>query len=280
LRSKTDRPVRSGGRPYNRRRDERSSRPVLEGEVLYGRNAVLETLGGRREFHRLLLGEGVREDERIKSILEACTVRGVAVEHLDRDALDFLTGTSHHQGVALVVGAYPYAELDDILEQSGTVLILDHVQDPQNFGTLLRTAEATGIVGVIMPQDRAVAVTPAVVNSSSGAVEYQRVCRVPNIVHAINLLKARGWWIAGLEGVSESQDLFSATIPTPVALVVGSEGSGLGTVVTKNCDLLLSIPMVGRIASLNASTAGSIALYELFRRSPHQEVHEFRNTVD
>jgi 23S rRNA (guanosine2251-2'-O)-methyltransferase len=248
--------------------------------VLYGRNAVLETLGGRREFHRLLLGEGVREDERIKSILEACEAKGVSVELLDRNALDFLTGTSHHQGVALVVGPYPYADLDDILEQSGTVLILDHVQDPQNFGTLIRTAEATGVVGVIMPQDRAVAVTPAVVNTSSGAVEYQRVCRVPNISHAINVLKARGWWIAGLEGASESQDLFSATIPTPVALVVGSEGSGLGTVVTKNCDLLLSIPMVGRIVSLNASTAGSIALYELFRRSPHPEVHESGNNVD
>lgn len=203
-------------------------------------------------------------------ILAESGSRNVPIEHLDREALEFVTNTSHHQGVALVVGSYPYVSIDEITEQSGTLLILDHIQDPQNFGTLLRTGEATGVIGVIMPQDRTVAVTPAVVNSSSGAVEHQKIARVPNLVHAIDLLKARGWWIAGLEGGESSQDIFTATIPSPVALVVGSEGRGLGTLMTKHCDLLLSIPMVGRISSLNAATAGSIALYEIFRRDNSQ----------
>jgi 23S rRNA (guanosine2251-2'-O)-methyltransferase len=223
----------------------------------------------------LLVAIGIREDERIKEILEECHTRRVMVERLEREALEFITGTAHHQGVALVAGPYPYASLDEIVEQTGTILILDHIQDPQNFGTLLRAAEATGVAGVIMPQDRTVAVTPAVVNTSSGAVEYQRIARVANLVHAIGVLKAKGWWIAGLAGPETGLNVFTGAIPTPIALVVGSEGGGIGSLVGKNCDLLLSIPMVGRIASLNASTAGAIALYELFRRS-----HALAQSVD
>jgi 23S rRNA (guanosine2251-2'-O)-methyltransferase len=146
-------------------------------------------------------------------------------------------------------------------------LILDHLQDPQNFGTLLRTAEATGVAGIILPHDRAVSVTPSVVNSSSGAVEHQRVCQVTNLAQSIEVLKKNGWWVAALEGSPDSADLFTATIPEPIAFIVGSEGGGISPGLKKHCDLLLSIPMVGRVASLNAATAGSIALYELFRRS-------------
>jgi len=236
--------------------------------VLYGRNAVIEALAGRRKLHRLFVAEGVREDERIRAILSAASKVGIAIERIDRDSLDFIANTTHHQGIALVVGDYPYAPLDEILEfRTGTVLVLDHLQDPQNFGTLLRTAEATGVAGILLPHDRAVAVTPSVVNSSSGAVEHQRVCRVANLARALDVLKKNGWWVAGLEGSPESDDLFTATIPEPVAIVVGSEGGGVSPGLKKHCDLLLSIPMVGRIASLNAATAGSIALYELLRRS-------------
>jgi 23S rRNA (guanosine2251-2'-O)-methyltransferase len=218
-------------------------------------------------LYRLVVAEGVKEDERIRSMLSAAANAAIAIERLDREALDFLAKTTHHQGVALVVGDYPYASLDELLGAgAGTILILDHLQDPQNFGTLLRTAEATGVAGIILPQDRAVAVTPAVVNSSSGAVELQRVCLVSNLANAIEVLKTAGWWIVGLEGTPESQDLFEATIPRPIALVVGSEGGGISPGLRKHCDLLLSIPMVGRISSLNAATAGSIALYEILRR--------------
>jgi 23S rRNA (guanosine2251-2'-O)-methyltransferase len=243
--------------------------------VIYGRNAVVETIRGKREIFRLIVATGIREDERIQEILEESRRRVIEIERVERETLDFLTNTTHHQGIALVVGPYPYADLEDIADRPGTVLILDHVQDPQNFGTLLRTAEATGVTGVIMPQDRTVAVTPAVVNTSSGAVEHQEIARVPNLVRAIEVLKSHGWWIAGLAGAETGQNIFEDTIPTPVALVVGGEGGGISPLVAKNCDILLSIPMVGRIASLNASTAGAIALYEVFRRS-----HNSPQTVD
>jgi 23S rRNA (guanosine2251-2'-O)-methyltransferase len=204
----------------------------------------------------------------MRSILSSATNAAIPIERLDRETLDFMAKTSHHQGLGLVVGDYPYASLDELLQTgSSTILILDHLQDPQNFGTLLRTAEATGVAGIILPQDRAVAVTPSVVNSSSGAVEHQRVCRVPNLANTVEVLKKAGWWVAGLEGTPESLDLFDATVPEPIALVVGSEGGGISPGLRKHCDLLLSIPMIGRIASLNAATAGSIALYEILRRN-------------
>jgi 23S rRNA (guanosine2251-2'-O)-methyltransferase len=262
------RPGQRGEKPRRRTRDDHQPRFDLEGEVLYGRNAVIEALAGRRVLHRLFAAEGIREDERVRAILSAASSAEIPIDRIDRESLDFISNTTRHQGVALVVGDYPYAPLDEILVLgTGTVLILDHLQDPQNLGTLLRTAEATGVVGILLPHDRAVAVTPSVVNSSSGAVEHQRVCRVTNLAHSLELLKRSGWWVAALEGSPESEDLFTSTIPEPIAIVVGSEGGGVSLGLKKHCDLLLSIPMVGRVASLNAATAGSIALYELLRRS-------------
>lgn len=229
---------------------------------------MIEALAGRRTLYRMFVAEGIREDERIRSILSVAASKDVPIERIDRETLDFIANTSHHQGLALVVGDYPYVDFDEIIEpRTGTILILDHLQDPQNFGTLLRTAEATGVAGIILPHDRAVAVTPSVVNSSSGAVEHQRICQVTNLSNSVEVLKKAGWWVAALEGSPKSEDLFTATIPEPVAIVVGSEGGGVSPGLKKHCDLLLSIPMVGRVASLNAATAGSIALYEVLRRA-------------
>jgi 23S rRNA (guanosine2251-2'-O)-methyltransferase len=192
--------------------------------------------------------------------------RGGEVDRVPRPLLDDATRGASHQGVALEADAYRYAAFDDLLEVPGTVLVLDHLQDPQNFGTLLRAAEAAGVAGVVIPQDRAVEVTPAVVNASAGAVEHLRVAIVPNLARALETLKWSGRWVIGLGAGDGAQDLFSAEIPTPAALVVGAEGGGIGAHLRKTCDLLLALPMRGRIASLNAATAGSIALYELLRR--------------
>jgi 23S rRNA (guanosine2251-2'-O)-methyltransferase len=183
-----------------------------------------------------------------------------------RADLDGMTGFANHQGVALEASTYPYAPFEEVLESPGTVLILDHLQDPQNFGTLLRAAEATGVAGVLIPRDRTVEVTPAVVNASSGAVEHLSVAQVPNLARAIEDLKTAGWWAAALDTGQDAVDLFRADIPTPVALVVGAEGPGVSPNVRRHCDLVLEIPMVGRVASLNAATAGSVALFELLRR--------------
>jgi 23S rRNA (guanosine2251-2'-O)-methyltransferase len=235
---------------------------------------VWEALRGRRTIRRLLLAEGVHEDTRIASMIQLANANRIPIERLPRVDFSDLLGTVNHQGVALDAGSYPYVPLDDIFATSGTILALDHIQDPQNFGTLLRAAEAAGVAGVLIPADRAVGVTPAVVNASAGAVEHLKIAQIPNLPRALDLAKQAGWWVAGLATGDDSQDLFALTdLPTPLVLVVGSEGSGITPNVRKRCDLLLTLPMAGQVSSLNAATAGAIALYDLFRRQ-RQGSHE------
>lgn len=234
-------------------------------EFIYGRNAVAEALRGKREIYGLTFAEGIRLDDRLRRIEAAATERGIAIDRAPRELLDALA-PANHQGVLLEAGAYPYAELDEILAGSGTVLILDHLQDPQNFGTLIRAAEAAGVAGVIIPENRSAEITPAVVNASAGAVELIPVAAVPNLSNAIKALQEAGWWTAALDSGEDATDIQDADLPLPVALIIGSEGDGISPLLRKNADLILSIPMVGRIESLNAATAGSIAIYEVFRR--------------
>jgi 23S rRNA (guanosine2251-2'-O)-methyltransferase len=235
-------------------------------ELLYGRNAVAEALRGRRPVDRLFLAEGAREDERMRAIVAAAEARRATIERVPRLLLDDALPGAHHQGVALEAEPFPYVDLTDLIEAPGVVLVLDHMQDPQNFGTLLRAAEAAGAAGVVIPQDRAVAVSPAVVNASAGAVEHLRIALVPNLPRAIEQLKGAGRWAIGLDAVPGAVDLLSADLPTPAVLVVGGEGSGISHAVRNACDLFAALPMRGRVASLNAATAGAIALYELLRR--------------
>ncbi|MGI8475057.1 MAG: 23S rRNA (guanosine(2251)-2'-O)-methyltransferase RlmB [Thermomicrobiales bacterium] len=261
---RTGRPAPRGGKPDQRRA---GGDPASGDSFLYGRNSAFEALAGRRRPKRLLVADGVKEDERLHQLLSLAETRSVPVERIDRRQLDDLTGFANHQGVCLVAGPYPYAPIDDLLQRQGTILVLDHLQDPQNFGTLLRAAESCGVAGVVMPADRAVDVTPAVVNASAGAVEHLLVARVANLPRALGQAKSAGWWIIGLDRDERAVDLFSAALPQPAALVVGSEGAGLGSLVRRHCDLIAEIPMTGKVASLNAATAGSVALFELFRRS-------------
>lgn len=271
-RGRPDGPARRGGRPF----DHGASRPGnrgpavdlgIRGDLLYGRNSVTEALRGRRRLHRLLLAEGIQEDDRIREIVAVAGRSGIDRINVPRSALDEATGGANHQGVGLDAGPYQYAEYEDILPEDGPILILDHLQDPQNIGTLLRAAEAAGVAGVVIPQDRSASVTPAVVNASSGAVELLRVAQVPNLVQAVDRAKKAGRWAIGLEEDERAVDLFTGDLPLPAVLIVGAEGTGIGPNLRKHCDVLAVIPMVGRIASLNASTAGSIALFELLRRS-------------
>jgi len=270
-----------GGRPGGPGRGGRGGGPERRGapapdaiglasgfELVYGRNAVAEALRGRRQARRLFLAEGVREDERVQSILARAEERGLAVERPPRALLDDLARGANHQGIGLEASGYSYAEFDEVVAAPGTVLVLDHLQDPQNFGTLLRAAEAAAVAGVVIPQDRAVAVSPAVVNASAGAVEHLRVALVPNLARALDSLKRAGRWVVGLDDAPGAANLFETEVPTPVAMVVGGEGTGIGQNVRNHCDLLVSLPMRGKVASLNAATAGAIALYELLRREP------------
>jgi len=241
-------------------------------ELLYGRNAVRECLrAGRRKVYKVLLAEGVRESGVVAEILDAARAHGVALQWVERQRLDSL-GETNHQGVVAEVEEYPYSDLEPMLKMAKDqgelplLLLLDCLQDPQNFGALLRTAEAVGVHGVIIPKRRAVAVTPAVVNASAGAVEHLLVARVANLVQVMERLKAANIWVVGLEDVPEAQLYHQVDLNMPLALVVGSEGEGMRRLVRERCDFLIRLPMRGRIGSLNASVAGSIALYEIWRQ--------------
>lgn len=242
-------------------------------ETLYGRNAVFEALrAGRRKFFRLRLADTVRAAGVINDILGLAQDLGVSVEEVPRRHLDYLGEGINHQGVTLDASEYPYASVDEILTyaqergEAPLLVLLDLLKDPQNLGSLLRTAEAVGVHGAIIQRRRAVGVTPAVVNTSAGAVEHLRVAQVTNLVYTMADLKERDVWIAGLEAVRGAERYDQADLTGGLGLVVGSEGKGLRRLVGERCDFLVELPMQGRISSLNASVAGSIVLYEAWRQ--------------
>ena len=234
-------------------------------DLLYGRNAVLESLrAGRREHQALLLSETVLPDERIDEIVGRANDLSLAVERLPRGEAE-RTLPRGNQGVGLRTSPFEYSA-DPIAPEPAAgslILALDELEDPRNVGALLRTAEAVGVEGVVLPERRAVAITPAVVNASSGAVEHLRVSRLKNLARWLALASSAGYWCVGLDGGDASENLFDADLPTPAIVVVGSEGRGLRHLTRERCDLLVRIPMYGEIESLNAAAAGSIALYHV-----------------
>ncbi len=241
-------------------------------EIIYGRNAVYEALQAkRRRFESVLVAQGLREKDTAARILAVAEERSIPVRHVLRAKLDEL-GPVNHQGIAAQVTPYPYADVEGMFalaaqrDEMPFLLLLDCLQDPQNLGTLLRTAEIVGVHGVVIPGRRAAEVTPAVSNASSGAVEHLLVAQVTNLVRTMEELKEHGVWVAGVEHLPEAQDYHEAQLDMPLALVVGSEGSGLRRLVRERCDLWIKLPMRGHVKSLNASVAGSIVLYESWRQ--------------
>jgi 23S rRNA (guanosine2251-2'-O)-methyltransferase len=234
-------------------------------EWITGRNPVIETLSAhRRQAFRLMLADGVEEKGVILEILKLVRGLNIPIERAHRQKLDSLGGNP--QGVALEVAPYPYIDLHAILkaahdrEEPPFILILDTLQDPQNLGTLLRSAEAFGVHGVIIPPHGAAGVTPAVVHSSSGASEHLLIVAT-NLAQAISELKQANIWIIGLDAGEDSQEISRVRLDGPLALVVGSEAEGMRPLVKRSCDIVARIPMTGRIDSLNAAISGSIALY-------------------
>lgn len=234
-------------------------------EWVYGRQAVREVLrAGRRSVFLLRLAESARTQGTLEEILALARRKNLRVEKVPPGALDTLGG--NHQGVAVQAGEYPLAPIEDILARSESagsealLLILDQIQDPQNLASLLRTAEAAGVDGVILPLRRAAGVTPAVVNASAGAVEHLAIAQA-NLSQAIEEIKRRGIWVAGLDADPAGESLLDADLTGPLALVIGGEGEGLRPLVRRSCDRLVRLPMRGRIESLNAAAAGSIGLY-------------------
>ncbi|MDR3313845.1 MAG: 23S rRNA (guanosine(2251)-2'-O)-methyltransferase RlmB [Oscillospiraceae bacterium] len=242
-------------------------------ECVFGRNAVLEALKSGRPADTLFVARKTTatpvESGALGAILALARERGVVIKEADRHKLEQLSDGGNHQSVALLAAAHAYAELDDLFalaESRGEApffLICDEIEDPHNLGAMLRTAEAAGAHGVIVPRRRSAPLSQAVAKASAGAVEYIPVARVPNLCAAMEELKERGLWIFGADMGGEAYD--AKPLTGAIALVIGSEGKGLGRLVREHCDGLLALPMQGQIASLNASVAAGILLYEVVR---------------
>ncbi len=241
---------------------------TLPDDVLVGRNAVTEALKSGRGINRVLLVAGDRTSAEIEDLARE---HGVPVQLVDRSKIESIAGGMRHQGVLAYVAPVAYAELDDILkaaEEKGEppfLLLLDELEDPHNLGALLRTADATGVHGVLIPKRRSVPLTATVAKTSAGAVEYVPVARIGNIAQTLKGLKKKGFWVAGAD-MDGSQQYWEADLTGPLVLVVGGEGHGMGRLTKEQCDFIVQMPMVGHINSLNASVAGSILLYESLRQ--------------
>jgi len=246
-------------------------------EYVWGRNPVLETLRSHRQVKRLLLAEGQRDAPAVAAILQEAKQRQIPVETVPRQRLDQFSQGAVHQGCIAVVEARKYASLEQILSYVGQknedpfLLILDAIQDVNNLGSLLRSAEAAGVHGVIIPAHEAAEVNATVIKTSAGATEHLLIARENNITHTIDFLKKQNIWTIGLAGEARTE-YDKADLTGPLALVVGNEGKGISRLVREHCDLLIRLPMRGTINSLNAAVAGSIALYEALRQRDNKKV--------
>jgi 23S rRNA (guanosine2251-2'-O)-methyltransferase len=236
-----------------------------------GRRPVAEALAAGREAHRLLVSASARPAPELRAITDAARRLHLPIDRVPSDQLTRIGGFDGHQGVLLEVGERRWADLDEILAHARSgghepfVLVLEHLQDPQNFGTLLRSAEAAGVDGVVFPERGAAPLSAAAVKASAGASEHLLIARLPSIGEAIHELKARGLRLVAAEQEA-SASAWDSDLSGPVAVVVGSEGSGLSGATKRRCDLLVSFPMAGRVASLNAATAGALLLFEVVRQ--------------
>ncbi|MFQ5398231.1 MAG: 23S rRNA (guanosine(2251)-2'-O)-methyltransferase RlmB [Anaerolineae bacterium] len=236
-------------------------------DMLIRRHPVLEALrANRRVCHQLWLQRGI--DSRLTAdIVAAAKARGVPVKTADKERIGRLARDSRHQGVLLEAGPYVYSDVDEMLalaaarEEKPFLLLLDLLHGPQNIGALLRTAEICGVHGVILQERRAPDITPSVVQFSAGAAEHLLIARVTNLVHTIRRLQQADVWIVGMDLGGEARPLPQVDLNMPLGIVVGHEGSGLRRLVRERCDLLLELPMRGRVESLNAAVAGSLLLY-------------------
>ena len=235
-----------------------------------GRNPVLEVFRSGRTVDKLLIARGSREGS-ILEIIQKAKEQGVVVQEVDRRRLDELSLTNGaHQGVIAFVTPYSYVEIEDILARASEkdeppfVIVLDEITDPHNLGSIIRTAESCGAHGIIIPKRRAVGLTPTVIKASAGAVEFIPIAKVTNISSTLESLKKHGLWVVGAD--MDGELYTSKDLTGPIALVIGSEGKGLGRLVKEKCDFLVRIPQKGKISSLNASVAAGVLMYEIVRQ--------------
>ena len=237
--------------------------------TIEGRNAVLEAFRSGKTIDKLFVLDGC-QDGPVKSIISEAKKTDTIINFVDKERLDRLAGTGHHQGVVAQAAAYEYAEVEDILKaakdkgEAPFIFILDEIEDPHNLGAIIRTANQAGAHGVIIPKRRAVGLTATVAKTSAGAINYTPVAKVTNISKTIEDLKKQGMWFvcADMDGTT----MYDLNLTGPIGLVIGNEGSGVGRLVKEKCDFVASIPMKGDIDSLNASVAAGVLAYEIVRQ--------------
>ena len=242
----------------------------IRNEIIEGRNAVIEALRVGRSIDKIFIAKG-ETDKTLGHIASKAREAGIVVADADRRKLDNMSVTKAHQGVIALVGVNEYCSVDDILalaaelNEAPFVIVCDEVSDPRNLGAIIRSAECAGAHGVIIPKRRSAGLTAIVGKASAGAAEHMRIARVSNIPAALKELKDKGLWVYGA-AAGGSSELWSTDFTGAMALVIGSEGDGIGRLVRENCDFIVNIPMVGKINSLNASAAASIIMYEVLRQ--------------
>ena len=236
--------------------------------IICGRNPVLEALRSGREIDRLLVAHGTGGGS-VTAIIAKCRAKGILIKEISLQKLDYYCGGANHQGVAVMFASQEYATVEDMFALAETrgekpfLIICDEIEDPHNLGAIIRTAEATGVHGVIIPERRSASLNATVAKAACGALEYVPVARVTNIANTIDALKERGVWVFGAD--MDGDDYTRTDFDTPCALVIGNEGKGIGALTAKKCDAVISLPMHGKINSLNASVAAGILMYEVVR---------------
>ena len=261
-------------RPISKKSLRQESNVIDESQdedLIYGCHPVLTTLKSDRQLNRIYITGKLAHDNRFESLLTSAKASGAIIDIVDVKRLNQITNFANHQGVAVTVAPYDYIELDDLITKaksetdSPVLIIADGISDPHNLGAIIRTGEALGMQGLIIPQRRAVGVNSTVMKVAAGALEYFPVARVVNINNTIKQLKEAGFWIYGT--TMDGNDLHTTKLTGAIGLVIGSEGKGLSPSTIKSCDFLISIPMSGKTPSLNASVATAICLYEIRRQS-------------
>ncbi len=239
-------------------------------QYISGRNPILEILKTDKEIEKIYVLKGELKGS-INKIMGIAGDKKIPIQHVDKNKLDLLSDGNIHQGVVASVTSYEYVEIDAILEKAKEknedpfILILDEIEDPHNLGAIIRTAECAGVHGVIIPKRRSASINQTVYKSSAGAVEHMLVSKVTNISDTIAKLKDKGLWIYGADMAGENY-YYQTKLDGAIGLVIGSEGKGISRLVKENCDVLVKIPMLGKISSLNASNAASILIYEVLKQ--------------
>ncbi len=240
-----------------------------ENNIICGRNSVLEAIRSGREIDRLLVAHGMSGGS-VTAIIAKCSARGILIKEVSSQKLDFLCAGANHQGVAVMFAMQEYSTVEDILEcarqrnEAPFIIICDEIEDPHNLGAIIRTAEASGVHGIIIPKRRSASLNATVAKSASGALEYMRIARVTNIAAEIERLKKENVWVYGAD--MNGTDYTKENYTVGCAIVIGNEGNGIGRLVAQKCDSIISLPMKGKINSLNASVAAGIIMYEVVKQ--------------